>query len=74
MMAKLLANLSVLAIRGYQAAVRPLFLPSCRFVPSCSDFAIQQIQALGVRKGWGAVARRVLRCHPAGDWLTRTMS
>jgi putative membrane protein insertion efficiency factor len=55
-------------IRAYQVLIRPLLAGSggCRFVPSCSDYAIESIQAHGaVRGGWLAL-RRLLRCHPFG--------
>lgn len=51
------------AIGLYQSALRPLLPPSCRFVPTCSDYARDAI----LRRGWrGALlaAARLLRCHP----------
>jgi len=51
-------------IRGYQLAVSPLLPPSCRYTPSCSQFAVEALQRHGALKGsWLAVCR-VCRCHP----------
>lgn len=51
-------------IRGYRMFISPLFLPTCRFQPTCSMYAIQAIERFGVwRGGWMAI-QRILRCHP----------
>lgn len=59
-----LAHAFVLAVRGYQLLVRPLFPPACRFVPSCSEFAIEAVRSHGVRHGLPVALRRIGRCHP----------
>ncbi|KPK82168.1 MAG: membrane protein insertion efficiency factor [Gemmatimonas sp. SM23_52] len=60
----MLARLLVMLIRGYQLAVSPLLPPSCRYTPSCSQFAVEALQRHGALKGsWLAVCR-VCRCHP----------
>ena len=53
-------------IRGYQKFISPLFPPSCRFVPTCSSYAIQAIERFGVFRGGWLTIRRLLRCHPWG--------
>ena len=53
-----------LAIRGYQRVLRPVLGPNCRFVPSCSDYAIEALAVHGARRGSGLAARRLLRCNP----------
>ena len=51
-------------LRGYKWALSPLFLPACRFVPSCSEYAMEAVERYGaLRGGWMALGR-VLRCHP----------
>lgn len=51
-------------IRGYRQFISPLFPPSCRFQPTCSQYAIEAIATYGTIKGsWLAIAR-ILRCHP----------
>lgn len=53
-------------IRGYQLALSPLYAGSCRFVPSCSSYALEAVERFGaIRGGWFAV-RRLARCHPLG--------
>lgn len=51
-------------IRLYQRALSPLLPPSCRFVPSCSDYAVQAVQAHGVVRGLWLATGRLLRCAP----------
>lgn len=54
----------ILLIRGYQLAVSPLFPPSCRFIPSCSEYARQALETHGLAKGSLLAVWRLLRCHP----------
>ncbi len=59
------AKLVVLQLlRLYQWAVSPLFLPACRYVPSCSAYAMEAVERYGVLRGAGMALRRLLRCHP----------
>lgn len=51
-------------IRGYQRWVSPLFLPTCRYTPTCSHYAIEAIARFGPLKGTYLALRRILRCHP----------
>ncbi len=60
----MLARLLVMLIRGYQIAISPLLPPSCRYTPSCSDYAIQALRRHGALKGSWLAARRLGRCHP----------
>ncbi len=54
----------VAAIRAYQLVISPWTMSSCRFYPSCSQYALEAVQSHGVvRGGWLAV-RRLGRCHP----------
>ncbi len=54
----------VVLVRAYQLLISPLFPPSCRFSPSCSEYARQALSKHGIIKGLWLSARRVLRCHP----------
>lgn len=58
--------LSLTLIKAYQWLVSPWLAPSCRFYPSCSDYAQQAITRHGAIKGGYLTARRLLRCHPWG--------
>lgn len=51
-------------IRGYRLLISPLLPPSCRFTPTCSEYAIQAIEKYGALRGVYLGARRLLRCHP----------
>lgn len=60
----LLAQAAILAIQIYRNTLSKLVLPSCRFLPSCSAYAINAIERYGaLRGGWRALSR-LLRCHP----------
>jgi putative membrane protein insertion efficiency factor len=52
------------AIRGYQVIVSPVLPPSCRFTPSCSQYALEAVSRHGALKGSWMAARRLARCHP----------
>jgi putative membrane protein insertion efficiency factor len=66
-----LQRLSVLVlqvlIRVYQLLLSPLLPPSCRYLPSCSDYAVEAIGRHGAIVGVGLAARRLVRCHPWGS-------
>lgn len=53
-------------LRSYQLFVSPLLLPSCRFLPSCSEYAAEAIERHGARRGSVLALRRLARCHPWG--------
>jgi uncharacterized protein len=51
-------------IRGYQRFLSPALPPSCRFHPSCSQYALDAVTRHGALKGTWLAARRLARCHP----------
>ncbi|WP_084766425.1 membrane protein insertion efficiency factor YidD [Nitrococcus mobilis] len=51
-------------LRCYQWLISPLIGPSCRYYPSCSQYAIEAIRMHGAALGGYLGTRRVLRCHP----------
>lgn len=51
-------------IRFYQKAISPLFPPTCRFYPTCSQYAVEAISVHGALKGSYLAIRRILKCHP----------
>jgi putative membrane protein insertion efficiency factor len=53
-------------VRIYQLLISPLLLPSCRFLPSCSDYAIEAIGRHGAVRGLGFGLWRLARCNPWG--------
>ena len=52
------------ALRGYKRYLSPLLPPACRFVPSCSEYAMTAVEKHGAIKGLCLAAWRLLRCHP----------
>jgi uncharacterized protein len=54
----------IFVIRLYQKFISPLFPPSCRFYPTCSEYSIQAFQKYGVFKGGAKSIWRILRCNP----------
>ncbi len=63
---RFLSWLLVLPIRFYQLYLSPLLGPSCRFTPTCSEYARQAILKHGPIKGLGLAIWRILRCNPWG--------
>jgi putative membrane protein insertion efficiency factor len=61
-----LAWVLILPIRFYQIAISPLLGPSCRFTPTCSEYARQAIIKHGPFKGLALAIWRILRCNPWG--------
>lgn len=54
------------ALRAYKLTLSPLIGPSCRFAPTCSEYAAQALIAHGPLRGSLLAARRVCRCNPWG--------
>jgi putative membrane protein insertion efficiency factor len=54
------------SIRFYRGFLSPLKPPTCRFVPTCSEYALEAIEKHGALVGLKMAVRRVLRCHPFG--------
>ena len=63
---RVLVWLLVMPIRFYQTSISPLTPPSCRFTPSCSEYARQAIIKHGPFKGLYLAIWRILRCNPWG--------
>lgn len=59
-------RLFLLFIRFYQICISPLIPPRCRYVPTCSQYAIEAVQKYGAAKGGYLAAKRICRCHPFG--------
>ncbi|TAM87689.1 MAG: membrane protein insertion efficiency factor YidD [Jatrophihabitans sp.] len=56
---------AVLALlRLYRIAISPLRPPSCRYAPTCSEYAVVAIERFGALRGGWLALRRLLRCHP----------
>lgn len=53
-------------VRGYQLVVSPHLPRSCRYHPSCSNYAMQAFEQYGAVKGFILTVHRLFRCHPWG--------
>ena len=60
----MLVKCVLLLIRCYQIVLSPLWGPTCRFVPSCSEYAREALILHGFWRGAWLALRRILRCHP----------
>ncbi len=63
---RLLVAILVAPIRFYQRFISPLTPPSCRFTPTCSQYALEALHKHGPLRGLYLAVRRILRCHPWG--------
>ena len=57
----------ILLIRGYQLIVSPLLGSNCRFMPTCSEYAIESFKSYGLIKGFFLTIKRIGKCHPWGS-------
>ncbi len=60
----MIKKILILLIKGYRAFISPLFPPSCRFNPTCSQYTMTAIERFGAIKGSYLGIKRILRCHP----------
>ena len=51
-------------IRFYRKNISPYTPPTCRFIPTCSQYALEAIEKYGAAKGGLLALRRILKCHP----------
>ncbi|MCF6186260.1 MAG: membrane protein insertion efficiency factor YidD [Desulfobulbaceae bacterium] len=60
----LFTRLFIFLVRGYQYFISPLFPPTCRYTPTCSQYAVEAVTRYGPFRGIGLALWRLLRCHP----------
>ena len=60
------AWLALVLIAFYRAVISPMLPPSCRFVPSCSEYGYEAIAKYGIITGGRLAVWRILRCNPFG--------
>lgn len=56
----------IIPILFYRKCISPLLPPSCRFTPTCSQYALEAFRKYGPIKGFWLSLKRILRCHPFG--------
>ena len=63
-------NILLALIRFYRKRISPHTPPSCRFSPTCSQYALEAVERYGAVKGGWLTVKRLCRCHPfyKGDW------
>ena len=57
-------KLLIKAVQFYQKNISPMSPPTCRFYPTCSNYALDAIEEHGAIKGSYLASRRILKCHP----------
>ena len=57
-------KLMLALIRFYQREISPLYPPRCRYIPTCSQYALEAVEKYGALKGGWLALKRLLRCHP----------
>lgn len=62
-----MSRLFVWFISAYQKVISPLVGPSCRFHPTCSEYAKEAIEIYGFFGGFWLTLKRISRCHPLGS-------
>jgi putative membrane protein insertion efficiency factor len=63
---KWLRQIFVLPIIAYQGIISPFLPASCRYTPTCSQYAKEAILKYGAMKGFWMALKRIVRCHPWG--------
>ncbi|MBD5195452.1 MAG: membrane protein insertion efficiency factor YidD [Bacteroidales bacterium] len=63
---RILSILFIALIKFYQYSISPLLPSTCRYTPTCSQFALEAIKIHGPFKGFLLACRRICRCHPWG--------
>ena len=56
----------LILIRGYQLIISPLLGLNCRFMPTCSEYAMESLRSYGLIKGSYLTIKRIGKCHPWG--------
>ena len=62
----MIAKLLILVAKGWQNGPSLILPPSCRYMPSCSAYAIEALSRYGALRGSWLAAKRLARCHPWG--------
>lgn len=66
MLNKIVALPVIILIRGYQLLISPILGSNCRFMPTCSEYAMGSLKAHGLIKGTYLTIKRIGKCHPWG--------
>ena len=61
---KIISNILISIIKIYKMFISPYLAPSCRYLPTCSDYSIECLKTYGLAKGIVKSSKRILSCHP----------
>ena len=61
---KIIENILIGLIKLYKMIISPYLAPSCRYLPTCSEYAIDCLKTYGLIKGFFKATKRILSCHP----------
>ena len=61
---KIISNILISLIKFYKMLISPYFTPSCRYLPTCSEYAIECLNTFGLIKGISKSIKRISSCHP----------
>ena len=57
-------HILIALVKFYRKYISPLTPPTCRYVPTCSQFALEALEKYGALKGGWLAVKRICRCHP----------
>ena len=60
----IISNILIGLIKFYKMVISPYLTPSCRYLPTCSDYTIECLKTYGLIKGIAKSTKRILSCHP----------
>jgi putative membrane protein insertion efficiency factor len=61
---KIISNILIGLINIYKMIISPYLTPSCRYLPTCSEYTIECLKRYGLIKGISKSTKRILSCHP----------
>ena len=61
---KIISNILINLIKFYKIVISPYLTPSCRYLPTCSEYTIECLKTYGLIKGISKSIKRILSCHP----------
>jgi uncharacterized protein len=61
---KIISKILISIIKFYKIMISPYLTPSCRYLPTCSEYSIDCLKTYGLIKGIAKATKRILSCHP----------
>ena len=61
---KILTKILIKLIKGYKFFISPFLSPSCRYLPTCSEYSLEALKKYGFSKGSYLSLKRIFSCHP----------